>query len=315
MKHIKLFESFIKNALVTDDQKDRIIKYLRSNIAANFYWDYNDRLSDKEVDEVLAGKIADVETEIYNNNMDTIGEMEDDQIKKAVDECGLDPDDFDIGYLRDEFAQYTSINFRFEDLLKNTGLVPVMVVLYSNYDVINSHYFETEYDGYSYEKSYFGAVVDALNLNPAKVKQLFLDKDVEMSGEWPDLKERDGKELVKYEEFFEEDVNRSASACQMMMLGKLDLSGFVDGNGVKSIVIPKGNPVGYYSSSEGGGSLFDMTLSTDVTIDLTKTGKTKYDRWDLEAAGSGKYSIASVYGVDSDFFKSPIKIVSYREVN
>lgn len=95
------------------------------------------------------------------------------------------------------------------------------------------------------------------------------------------------------------------------MLGKLDLRDFEGGNKVKSIVVPKGNPVGYYSSSEGGGSPFDMTLLIDTTIDLTESGKTKYDTWDLELDSSGSYSIENVYGADSEFFKKQIKVLSY----
>ena len=49
------------------------------------------------------------------------------------------------------------------DLLKNTDDIPVRVEMLSNYDCINSHWLESQ-GGYVYPDSYFGDMVDALNL-------------------------------------------------------------------------------------------------------------------------------------------------------
>ncbi len=48
-------------------------------------------------------------------------------------------------------------------LLKNTDDIPVRVEMLSNYDCINSHWLESQ-GGYVYPDSYFGDMVDALNL-------------------------------------------------------------------------------------------------------------------------------------------------------
>ncbi len=82
-----------------------------------------------------------------------------------------------------------------KDLVRNSRPINVRIPLYSNYDCINSHYFE---GGYAYKESYFGDMVDVLNLNPAKVKKMLLENDVKCYGSFPNYKHRDGKEFVSY---------------------------------------------------------------------------------------------------------------------
>ena len=55
-----------------------------------------------------------------------------------------------------------------KELLKNTDDIPVRIEMLSNYDCINSNWLESQ-EGYRYKESYFGDMIDALNLNPAKV--------------------------------------------------------------------------------------------------------------------------------------------------
>lgn len=109
-----------------------------------------------------------------------------------------------------------------EDLLSNTSSIPVRVTMYSNYDCINSHWFETSGNGgYSYKESYFGAMVDALKLNPKKVKELLKSKEVNTFGVFPNLKYREGKELVSYEDFWQELENSSCGANLLTFVGTL----------------------------------------------------------------------------------------------
>ena len=51
----------------------------------------------------------------------------------------------------------------------------------SDYDCINSNWFESQ-GGYSYEESYFGDMVDSLNLNPAQVKKLLTSHGYKVYG-------------------------------------------------------------------------------------------------------------------------------------
>lgn len=51
-----------------------------------------------------------------------------------------------------------------KELIRHTDDIPIRVEMLSNYDCINSNWFESQ-GGYRYEESYFGDMVDSLNLN------------------------------------------------------------------------------------------------------------------------------------------------------
>ena len=61
------------------------------------------------------------------------------------------------------------------------------VEMLSNYDCINSNWLESQ-EGYRYKESYFGDMIDALNLNPAKVKKMLVEKGYTVYGRFPDEK-------------------------------------------------------------------------------------------------------------------------------
>lgn len=189
-----------------------------------------------------------------------------------------------------------------KDLLRNTNKIPVRVELLSNYDCINSHWLESS-GGYSYEESYFGDMVDALNLNPCKVKKILLEQGKKTIGQFPDKRSRNGKEQVSYEQFYEELENSCCGANLLTYVATVDVQKLYDtGFNLLEIVIPKGNKCGLYSSMQGGGSLMEMDLKEDVKIKLSK-GKYPYYRLELDKWGTGyNYSIQQTYGVDSSFF-------------
>ncbi|OON98907.1 MAG: hypothetical protein ATN35_03180 [Epulopiscium sp. Nele67-Bin004] len=104
-------------------------------------------------------------------------------------------------------------------------------------------------------------MVDALNLNPKRVKELFESEDIECVGEFPDLAERDGNELVSYDSFATEVSNSISPANLLTFMAKVDVSELYErGFAVDEITIPKGNSCGLYSASSGGGSLLEMVL-------------------------------------------------------
>jgi len=196
-----------------------------------------------------------------------------------------------------------------KDLIRNTSSVEVRIPLYSNYDCINSHYFE---GGYSYKESYFGDMVDVLNLNPAKVKKLLVENDVEVYGSFPNYKHREGKELVSYADFWQELENSSCGANLLVFTGLLNLQDLLDKDfKVVELTIPKGNNCGLFSSTYGGGSVLEMELQRDFKIKLDvprKKGLTKYDTFDLLIDDANGYSIDSVYGMCRSFWKNEIKL-------
>jgi hypothetical protein len=137
-------------------------------------------------------------------------------VREHLADAGYEPERIGAFFDRyaDEFRQEVyarGYSDGIEKLLKNTCAIPVRIELLSNYDCINSHWFESQ-GGFSYEESYFGDMVDALRLNPKKVKQLLLAHGEKARGRFPDRKSRDGLELVSYEQFYEELINSSCAA-------------------------------------------------------------------------------------------------------
>lgn len=213
--------------------------------------------------------------------------------------------------IRDEIYNRDKSNL-VQDLLNNTSSIPLRVTMYSNYDCINSHYFETSGGGYSYKESYFGAMVDALKLNPAKVKKMLIANDVKCFGSFPNLKQREGKEYVSYEHFWQELQNSCCGANLLTFVCTLNASDILTlEDSVNKIKIPKGNNCGLFSSMQGGGSIIGMELQRDLILDLSKHGKTKYDSYGIEidCRGGSGYSIDEAYGVTSSFWGKEIEFI------
>ena len=197
-----------------------------------------------------------------------------------------------------------------KDLIRHTDDIPIRVEMLSDYDCINSNWFESQ-GGYSYEESYFGDMVDSLNLNPAKVKKLLTGHGCKVYGRFPNRKGRNGKEQVSYEQFYTELINSCCGANLLTYIGKVSLKDLYDaGFSLKEVIIPKGNCCGLFSSTYGGGSLLEMELKQDVKLKLEVKGCNGF-RFRLDDERS-KYdcSIQHVYGVDDSFFNNAVSIVS-----
>lgn len=197
-----------------------------------------------------------------------------------------------------------------KDLIRYTDDIPIRVEMLSDYDCINSNWFESQ-GGYSYEESYFGDMVDSLNLNPAQVKKLLTSHGYKVYGRFPNRKSRNGKEQVSYEQFYEELINSCCGANLLTYIGKVSLKELYDADfSLKEVIIPKGNCCGLFSSTYGGGSLLEMELKQDVKLKLEVKGCNGF-RFRLDDERS-KYdcSIQHVYGVDDSFFNNTVSIVS-----
>ncbi len=197
-----------------------------------------------------------------------------------------------------------------KELVKNTDDIPVRVEMLSDYDCINSNWLESQ-DGYRYEESYFGDMVDALNLNPARVKKTLKEKGYKTCGRFPDKKHRDGKEQVSYRQFYQELVNSCCGANLLTYIGKVSLKELYDtGFSPKEVIIPKGNCCGLFSSMYGGGSLLEMELREDVRLRLEVKDYHGF-RFRLDNERSTyECSIKRVYGVCDSFFGEKISLVA-----
>lgn len=194
------------------------------------------------------------------------------------------------------------------ELLRYSGAIPVRVELISNYDCINSHWLESS-GGYYYEESYFGDMVDALHLNPSKVKQIMASHGETMRGSFPNKRSREGNEQVSYEDFYQEMINSCCGANLLTYTATVNVRTLYDANfNFTEIVIPKGNVCGLYSSTQGGGSMIEMKLKNDVAVSLEQ-GKYPSYRLKLEYESSKyDYSIKHTYGVCDSFFGNTMRI-------
>ena len=206
-------------------------------------------------------------------------------------------------YARDDSTVLT-------DLIRHTDDIPIRVEMLSDNDCINSHWWESQ-DGYRYEGSYFGDMVDALNLNPAKVKRMLVEKGYTVHGRFPDKRYRNGKEQVSYEHFYQELINSCCGANLLTYIGKVSLKDLYDiGFSFKEAIIPKGNYCGIFSSVYGGGSLLGMELKQDVRLSLGLKGCCGLRfRVDNERSRY-ECSIRHVYGVDDSFFGGKIRLIA-----
>ncbi|MDB1056614.1 hypothetical protein [Phocaeicola vulgatus] len=240
-------------------------------------------------------------------------------IDKLKEECtefyDFDEDEADAFFdehndeIRDEIYSRNDSNVM-KELISNTDDIPIRVETLSNNDCINSNWFESQC-GYRYDESYFGDMIDSLNLNPAKVKKLLTGHGYKVYGHFPNRKSRDGKEQVSYEQFYKEMLNSCCSANLLVYIGKVSLKDLYDADfSVDEVIIPKGNCCGLFSSTFGGGSLLEMELKQDVPLKLKRKNGCDY-RFRLDAERSKyDYSIQHVYGVDDSFFGNTVSLVA-----
>ncbi len=215
-----------------------------------------------------------------------------------------------------------------DDLIRNTGTIPVVIELMSNYDCIGSPYGE----GYQYasEGEYFAEAMVALGLNPKELKKQLKEFGLTLTGSCPEKK---NKGYVSEETFAAELANISCGACLLTFTARLnlkDLVKFNDRGNIKSITIPKGNNIGFYSSFQGGGSTFNSELLKDIELIKKDEEATEFMLKGVHAASevdekyfyfsitidtSRKYNIKGTYGVTDKFFGEELKINTQGEKN
>ena len=278
-----------------DNCRDTIQKCLEERNSESLWEKVDEWYSDAEWDAVrdIAAKLKD---ECVSSH---------DFGKEAVEQFFGEYED----EIREEIYSRNSSDI-LKELVKNTDDIPVRVEMLSDYDCINSNWLESQ-DGYRYEESYFGDMVDALNLNPARVKKTLKEKGYKTCGRFPDKKHRDGKEQVSYRQFYQELVNSCCGANLLTYIGKVSLKELYDtGFSFKEVIIPKGNCCGLFSSMYGGGSLLEMELREDIRLRLEVKDYHGF-RFRLDNERSTyECSIKRVYGVCDSFFGEKISLVA-----
>lgn len=212
----------------------------------------------------------------------------------------------------DEFVEEIKDTF-FEDVYplidENLGELfnyekKVVVVMHSNYDCINSHFYNMQCGGYEYEESYFGDMLDMLGINPAAFKKAYPDYCVE-GAEFPDKPTRVPK--VTLESFAEELENSSCGACLLTIAFNVHAWDYYsqehDEQMLQKLVnkalnrLPNEEKVemGLYSSFQGGGSTMEVVRTDSPwTIEVREDFDEDYNaHWSLS---SGGYAYDEVFG-------------------
>ena len=308
-----------------EEQRTLTLDFVKSLMEQSYtlvWTDYNDNL-DNHLDIIQdclnKRSCESLEEKVYNWYSESewtavceaIGKLK----EKSIKQYGFDEDVVDAFFdehedeIRDEIYSRDDSGV-LKELIRNTDDIPVRVEMLSNNDCINSNWFESQC-GYRYDESYFGDMIDSLNLNPAKVKKLLTGHGYNVYGRFPNRKSRDGKEQVSYEQFYKEMLNSCCSANLLVYIGKVSLKDLYDADfSVDEVIIPKGNCCGLFSSAFGGGSLLEMELKQDVPLKLKRKNGCDY-RFRLDAERSKyDYSIQHVYGVDDSFFGNTVSLVA-----
>lgn len=159
-----------------------------------------------------------------------------------------------------------------------------------------------------------GDTIDALNLNPRKVRNMFVRRDVKCYGYWPDKENRDGKELISYDAFWQEEENRSCGVCLLTVLAKIDISDFIKGS-PQVITIAIGNQIGFFSDCEGGGSTMEAPLKRKFKINLDKGPRKKdsHSSWRIVLDEDSGYGVKEVFDSDNSIFGEEIEINKYKK--
>jgi len=297
------------------ESMDKLKKELEEGEQPEIYWDYRDELSEDQIIKIMENRNCDdLYESIWENSSDHIYDIEMEYIKDKMswydDEIEEEFDTEDPGDYYEEIIEEfdlrscVGVDYNIKSLFGN---IPVRIPVYSNYDCMNSHWL-TSQEGYGYEDHYFGAFVDALNLNPTKVEKVLIEAEVNVCGEWPNLKDRNGKEYVSYEGLMQELENSCGGANLLVFLGMLDLYKWITTE-TTEITIPKGNNCGLFDNFSGSGSVLEMKLIRDMTIDLNKHGETEYDHFGMrfDKAGAG-YGVLQVYSAYESIFGDTIQI-------
>ena len=207
---------------------------------------------------------------VLHNQGFTYEELCDLEESHIEQEC---PIDMNIGHFLDQ-----DVNVRFE--------------LISNYDCINSAFFETDgfIRSFPTENTYLGDVLLALHIDPAGLNEVSETFRFELPGDKP--RPNDSGPLVDDRKFVNELTNMTCGANLLTIPVKIPFRDLAN----KTFTIPQGTPVGFYSDSQGGGSIFQCVLLKDFEITLPDKPTNNYPWWRLTVDCDSGYSMVKCYG-------------------
>ena len=247
--------------LFYSDPMDNLNDYLNilqeciESHSKNALYEVVDQISDYQIDEAVYEVMGALKTKLEEKGYPA----------NEVDDFFSDNE----GEIMDEI-HVRDVSEPIEQLVNNTGLdgqVCAYIDMTIGFDCVNSYELESE-NGFAYKNTYFGDMIDQLNLNPSKVEELLHVEGAKTVGVFPDLSARDGQEFVRYDQFVQELV-KNPDLGLLVFLTKVDLKDLVDKDfDVQEVVVPKGNRCGLFFSGIGSGSILGMELQRDIKLDM-----------------------------------------------
>lgn len=149
----------------------------------------------------------------------------------------------------------------------------VRIELHSNYDCWLPLW---ETRSLYLEDSALKGLLAVLCLNPAKVKQEALRQGIACDGRWPNIRSREGKEIVGYKDFIT-NLIECPNYGLWSFFGTIDMEALWDAQfETKDMTIPKDTACFMYNSWNGGGSCAIAHTLRDVTINELKQRSARY---------------------------------------
>lgn len=263
------------------------------------YVSYDDAISPQTLEDILRHGLQDQFIDIFSDQEDYYARLE---LDRLIDtEAGLDRDE---KTLFRETSEYDDLLMEIKqrndttackDLIRNSR-IRCRVTLHSNYDCWLPLW---EARGLYGKEDALEGLMKMLSLNPAKVKAEAVRQGIDCYRCFPNLKYREGKELVSYEGFVE-CLSECPNYGLWTFFGIFDMQALWDSDfQTQGLVIPAGTKCTMFNSWNGGGSLaFTETLRPVTLEELSRRGG-KYDGPKVyvdERLNEYGYSSGEVYG-------------------
>ena len=290
---------------LTDDIKKSIIDYVSKDTSREILidFDYGDAVSKSDIKKIFESDIDDgvsnYENKLFECNLDYMTDYESTYVENIMERFNLDTElAEEVADLCREAGMETQLDI--DGLFKNTN-VRLRLDLLSNYDCINSHYYE---NSYRYEESYFGDILKLLKVNPQAFKKYVKENDCfSMEGIYPRINGLDKLTAVNFKDLVSEIENSCSPANLFTFVVDTNLYDAIEllreSKNKKVVTIKAGTKCGLFSSMYGGGSTLDLTLEKDLTTPLQWE---TYDSLLFVVDGTDGYSIEETYCPSSDCF-------------
>ena len=319
---------------ISPDLFKRMGAWLEEN-PVEVYWDYNDKVSDKQIDMLLNGESWQFVDDIYEfiSVSEYYWDLERDKIQECMwvfmDEMTagivIDQDDIegdDIWDLEEvlELRQFSCINLNERDLIRNAH-----VRLTLDLELEHEYMPQDEYDAAE-------QVLEFFNINPRIMWLLFNGYFNSIQGilaygdgpiylnpddgdPWPDIPERNGQEFVDPVRLYQSWINMPYSGCYVALLGGpsdlLTLAYRLEDADEKDkyleLTLPPNTPLVTHAYWPGSGGTF-FYLKREMKVRLVKDNQLARD-------GAFGYGVDDVHGLVSDMWETEFTFELKEESN